>query len=181
MKRILKKIFLVLNAIPLKGVFGKVYTFISVKRYMQSRIKYMKKLGIHIEGMPRFVAANAYFDGNDYSKITICDKVTVSREAMFLTHDFSIANAIYAHGDSVGEKEEYFSKEIYVGENSFVGARASLLPGTHIGKHCIVGAGAVVKGEVPDYSIVAGNPAKVIGNTLAYAEKHLQKADYLIG
>ena len=181
MKRIMKKIFLVLDAIPIKGIFGKVYTFISVKRYMQSKIRHMKKLGIHIEGMPRFIATSAYFDGNNYGKITICDKVTVSREAMFLTHDFSIANAIYAHGDSIGEQEEYLSKKIYVGENSFIGARVSLLPGTHIGKHCIIGAGAVVKGDVPDYSIVAGNPGKVIGNTLAYAEKHLKEKDYLIG
>ena len=52
-----------------------------------------------------------------------------------------------------------------LGKDSFIGAGAILLPGTTIGCNCIIGAGAVVKGLVPDYSIVAGNPAKVIVKT----------------
>lgn len=52
-----------------------------------------------------------------------------------------------------------------VGENSFIGAGAIVLPGTTIGKNCIIGAGAVIKGTVEDYSIMAGNPAKRIGDT----------------
>lgn len=52
-----------------------------------------------------------------------------------------------------------------IGENSFIGAGAIVLPGTTIGKNCIIGAGSVVKGIVEDYSIVAGNPCRVIGDT----------------
>lgn len=46
-----------------------------------------------------------------------------------------------------------------------IGACTILFSGTTIGHNCIIGAGAVVKGQVPDYSILAGNPAKVIGKT----------------
>lgn len=53
-----------------------------------------------------------------------------------------------------------------IGEDSFIGAGAIILPGTTIGKSCIVGAGAVVKGIVQDHSIMAGNPAKIIGSTI---------------
>ena len=49
-----------------------------------------------------------------------------------------------------------------VHDYSMVGTGASVIPGISIGKHCIVGAGAVVIRDVPDYSLVAGNPAKII-------------------
>lgn len=54
---------------------------------------------------------------------------------------------------------------VYIGENAFIGASVVVLPGTHIGKSVIIGAGAVVKGNIPDYAIVVGNPAKIIGDT----------------
>jgi carbonic anhydrase/acetyltransferase-like protein (isoleucine patch superfamily) len=44
-----------------------------------------------------------------------------------------------------------------------IGIDAILLPGTEIGKDCIVGARAVVRGTIPDNSLVVGNPAKVVG------------------
>lgn len=44
-----------------------------------------------------------------------------------------------------------------------IGANATILPGVKIGKYSLVGAGSVVTKDVPEFSIVAGNPAKVIG------------------
>ncbi|MBP8291359.1 MAG: hypothetical protein KAX65_01225 [Caldilineaceae bacterium] len=52
---------------------------------------------------------------------------------------------------------------IYIGENAWIGARAIVLGGAHIGAGSIVGAGAVVDFLVPPYSVVAGNPARVVG------------------
>ena len=54
---------------------------------------------------------------------------------------------------------------VYIGEDAFIGASVVVLPGTRIGKSVIIGAGAVVKGNIPDYAIVVGNPAKIIGDT----------------
>lgn len=51
---------------------------------------------------------------------------------------------------------------VKIGDNTFVGAGAIILPKTTIGNFCIIGAGAVVKGNIPDYSVVVGNPAKII-------------------
>ena len=53
--------------------------------------------------------------------------------------------------------------DIVVEEDVWIGARSTLLRGTHLGRGCIVGAGSVVRGSVPPYAIVLGNPAKVIG------------------
>jgi virginiamycin A acetyltransferase len=49
-----------------------------------------------------------------------------------------------------------------VGHDVWFGAGATILPGACIGSGTIVGAGAVVAGEVPPYSVIAGNPARVI-------------------
>ena len=52
---------------------------------------------------------------------------------------------------------------VHIGDNSFVGAGAVILPRLTVGRDVIVGAGAVVTRDVPDGSVVRGNPARVSG------------------
>lgn len=60
--------------------------------------------------------------------------------------------------------EQGFKKAtpINIGNDVWIGARVIILPGVTIGSHVIVGAGAVVTKDVPDYAIVGGSPAKII-------------------
>jgi acetyltransferase-like isoleucine patch superfamily enzyme len=51
---------------------------------------------------------------------------------------------------------------VVVGYGADIGTNATLLPGVHVGAHAIVGAGAVVTTDVPEYAIVAGVPAKLL-------------------
>jgi acetyltransferase-like isoleucine patch superfamily enzyme len=53
--------------------------------------------------------------------------------------------------------------EIEIGDNVWIGVQATLLNGARLGEGVIVGAASVVNFEVPDYAIVAGNPARVVG------------------
>lgn len=53
-------------------------------------------------------------------------------------------------------------KGIVIGDDCWIGAKSTILDGAIIGKGCIVAAGAVVTGAFPDYSIIAGVPAKII-------------------
>ncbi len=53
-------------------------------------------------------------------------------------------------------------KEIVIGDNTFVGIGAVILKGVTLGKHCVVGANSVVTKSFPDYSVIAGSPAKLI-------------------
>jgi acetyltransferase-like isoleucine patch superfamily enzyme len=53
-------------------------------------------------------------------------------------------------------------KPVIIGFGADIGMNASLLPGVRIGSNAIVGAGAVVTQDVPDYAIVAGVPAKIL-------------------
>ena len=52
--------------------------------------------------------------------------------------------------------------DTYIGSNTVVDIRSIILPGVHIGNHCVIGAGSVVTKDIPDHSVAAGNPAKVI-------------------
>lgn len=51
---------------------------------------------------------------------------------------------------------------MHIGDDVWIGTNVIILPGVNIGSHCIIGAGAVVTRDVPDYAIVGGVPAKVI-------------------
>ena len=53
-------------------------------------------------------------------------------------------------------------RDIIVEEDVWIGINVTLLSGAHIGRGAIIGAGAVVRGEVPPYAVVIGNPARVI-------------------
>lgn len=183
MRNTMKKIRKILSVI--NRCFIKKMIYINVDVYMKKYTKYLKKVGIDFFGKKKnvkFIEPSAYFDGTDYSLIHIGDNVTISREVMILTHDYSLTTAMCSIGTYIDRKkgELFFKKDVYIGNDSFIGARASLLPGCKIGNNCIVGACAVVKGAIPDNSIIVGNPARVIGATDEYARIHKKKLDYLI-
>ncbi|HEX8742421.1 MAG TPA: acyltransferase [Thermoleophilaceae bacterium] len=54
---------------------------------------------------------------------------------------------------------------IRIGRGTWLGDRVSVLRGATIGKHCTIGANSVVRGEIPDYSVAVGAPARVVGST----------------
>lgn len=93
--------------------------------------------------------SNAYSLG----KIEILAGATVAQEAYLCTgtHDFEDPSL------------QLITKPITIGKNSFIGARAMILPGVSIGDQAIIGAMSVVSKDVPDHQIVAGNSAKKIG------------------
>ena len=54
------------------------------------------------------------------------------------------------------------TRQVTIGDDSWIGANTVILPGVTIGKHCIIGAGSVVHQSVPAYSLAVGNPSRVI-------------------
>ena len=60
-----------------------------------------------------------------------------------------------------------------IGKGASIGANATILPGVSLGYYCMIGAGSVVTKDIPPYSIVIGNPARVIGTTLENSKQYL--------
>lgn len=53
-------------------------------------------------------------------------------------------------------------KKVIIEDDVWIGRRAMIMPGSHIGKGAVIAAGAVVSGNIPEYAVVGGVPAKVI-------------------
>ncbi|WP_242703972.1 DapH/DapD/GlmU-related protein [Candidatus Enterococcus moelleringii] len=66
------------------------------------------------------------------------------------------------HVEKPSERQDLLPKVVHIKENAWIGAGAIVLPGVTVGKNAIVGAGAVVTRDVPDDTVVAGNPAREI-------------------
>lgn len=179
----MSKIKKILSVIKRKVI--KKIVYFNIDYYMRLYTKYLKNIGIKFTGSSKkvkYIDPSAYFDGTDYTLISLGDNVTISREVMMLTHDYAITTAMCTLGRRIdrNEGELFFKREISIGNDCFIGARASILPGTTIGDNCIIGACAVVKGKIPSNSIVVGNPYKIIGKTDEYARKHFEAEDYCV-
>ena len=72
-----------------------------------------------------------------------------------------LATSHIAHPD---RRDVGVIKDVVVGENVMIGSGAIILPGVTIGNNAVVAAGAVVTKDVPEDTVVAGVPAKVVGN-----------------
>jgi acetyltransferase-like isoleucine patch superfamily enzyme len=90
--------------------------------------------------------------------ITIGDRVRLGCGVMVIDTDFHPKDA----GERAADPRAGQSMPVVIGNDVFIGARAIVLKGTHLGDGCVVGAGSVVSGTFPAGTIVAGNPARVI-------------------
>jgi len=93
------------------------------------------------------------------------------------THSSHIAIRLYGnHYQEIPEakKKGYPLAEVKIGKYVFVGAGSKILPGITIGNGVLISAGSIVNKNINDFEIVAGNPAKVIGDTRKIDNKYRQ-------
>jgi acetyltransferase-like isoleucine patch superfamily enzyme len=123
--------------------------FIGAQVMIQGRFDGTCKIGSHV-----WIGPQSYFDARD---LVLEDYVGWGPGAKVLGSAHTgipITDPIIATGLVI--------KPVTVGFGADVGINASILPGVHLGAHSIVGAGAVVTHDIPDYAIAAGVPARVI-------------------
>lgn len=113
---------------------------------------------------PRIIIKNNVRIGN-YACITAIDEIMVEdgclfSEYVYISDHYHGANPL----TNLSPKDQpLFSKgKVSIGENCFLGYRVTILSGVKLGKNCIVGAHSVVNKSFPDYSMIAGTPAKII-------------------
>jgi acetyltransferase-like isoleucine patch superfamily enzyme len=107
-----------------------------------------------------FIGHFNYIDG--YNKVRIAKGSQITNYVSILTHSSHDSLRIDPKGEHhIG----LVSGEVEIGEYCYIGAHTVIMPGTKLGKGCIVSAFSYVSGEFPDYSILRGQPAKIIGDT----------------
>jgi len=112
---------------------------------------------------PRIVIGSNVYIGF-FACITSIDEVRIEDDCVFSefvylsdhSHGFDPRNG------PIGQQPLTRKGPVSVGANSFIGYHACVLSGVAIGRNCVVGANAVVTKSVPDFSMVAGTPARVI-------------------
>ena len=148
-------------------------------RYRKDPVSYCRNQGVTIGDSCSILSSSNPFGSEPYL-ITIGNHVRINDGVQFVTHDGSVwvlrgitstSNFPPKEPDENLADIDLFG-HIRVGNNVQIGSRAMILPGVTIGDNVIVGAGAIVTKDVPDNSIVAGVPAKVIEDLETYCQKN---------
>lgn len=115
--------------------------------------------GIDIEiGDNSTIGINSYIGGiGSGGKLVIGNNVMMARDIIILTRTHNFENVYEPMNTQGGE-----NFIVTIGDDVWIGARVIILPGIKIGNGAIIGAGAVVTKDIPQYSIVGGVPAKLI-------------------
>ncbi|MFM0308397.1 acyltransferase [Paraburkholderia sp. RL17-383-BIF-A] len=94
------------------------------------------------------------------SSIEIGDGVTITGNVAIVDveHPYEDVNDRTRIGERIRTRGNYVS----IGQDAFIGFNAVILPNVKIGRHAVVGAHSVVTRDVPDYCVVAGNPAQIM-------------------
>jgi len=115
------------------------------------------------------IGRNCRIYSNDFSTdpflVTIGDNVLIAGGVKMLTHN-GAARLLKARRPLI----QSFGK-IEIESDCFIGENVIVLPGTHIGRGSIIGAGAVVRGSVPENALVIGNPGQVVGRASLFLER----------
>lgn len=141
------------------GLIRRIYYSLLERKqnsYLASLKRNGLKLGNGVEIHSRF-----FIDPSHCFLISIGDHCVFAPNVSLIAHDASSKHLVG------------FAKigRIHIGSNCFLGNSTIVLPGVTIGKNSIIGAGSVVTKDIPPDSVAAGNPARVICSTDAYAEK----------
>lgn len=171
------KIKKIISRIQRKFIF--LFDGINTIVYMKLYNSWLKRNGMHINGKAKYIHHTAFLDGQGYDLIKLGDNVVISLGVTVLVHDFSLEAGIRALGIDNGTNEAHTMKSVKIEDNCFIGANVTILGGTILRRNCIVAAGSVLPGkEYPENSIIAGNPGKVIGNTIEWAEKKIDEGKF---
>lgn len=145
-------------------LFNNILTYLPIYLFRLFYLRYILKMRI---GKNSFIHMGCRFNGNIIignnsvigrscilmGDILIKDNVSVTAETYIFT------SSHYANSSTF----ECFYKKVVIDDYAWIGARAMILPGVHIGKGAILGAASTATKNIPNFSIYAGVPAKKIG------------------
>ena len=131
------------------------------------RAAFLKKKGYF-----KSIGEHCYFQpwnfGTEPFMISFGNNVHVASGVTFVNHDITALMFRYVENDlSIQERKG----EINIGDNVFIGSNSTVLYDVTIGDNVIIGAGSLVNKSIPEGSVAAGVPCKVIGRFEDYKDK----------
>ena len=136
------------------------YSFPGLPTFMFHHIRpfLWKAIGIKM-GKNVGIGYGVYIVVDGYDKMKIGDDVLIAAQTLLLAHRRDMR--AYRKGE-LQRKLPYIRAGIKIEKNASIGMRSVIMPGVTIGEGAVVGANSTVTRDVPPYTIVAGNPAKVL-------------------
>jgi acetyltransferase-like isoleucine patch superfamily enzyme len=127
----------------------------------RTRIYPMSRMEVHGKNSEIIIENNVGIGQNFHiisgGKLEIGSGTTIAPNVFISNMD----NDYREIGKPILEQREIVN-ETKIGKNCFIGYGAVIQSGTVLGEQCIVGAGSIVKGKFPPFSVIVGNPAKII-------------------
>lgn len=133
--------------VSLKTVLSKFYRFF----FPLDNVTMFKRMGVKI-GENAYISNNVYIDPSHYWLVKIGNNVGIAPNVQIFAHDGIIKGFVdYARIGIVD-----------IQDSVKIGAGSIIMPGVTLGKNSIIGCGSVVMKDVPENSVVSGNPAKLV-------------------
>ena len=150
------------------------------------KMKYMKEMFaecgdncyIELPFRANWGGHNVHFGNGIYANfnLTIVDdgQVYVGDKVMF-GPNVVIATANHPIDPTLRAKGLQYNKDVYIGENTWIGAGVIIVPGVRIGKNTVIGGGSIVTKDIPDNVVAAGNPCRVLREVNEHDKKYFYK------
>jgi acetyltransferase-like isoleucine patch superfamily enzyme len=151
-------------------LFGILFYILREIHAKLDPLGYARKIGVRMGENVHFYGMPSNMFGTEPWLITIGNNVYITAGCAFITHD---------GGTLILRKEVpdlEWTAPIAIGNDVYIGVRTLILPGVTIGNRCIIGAGSIVTKSIPDNSVAAGVPARVIKSTDEYLENMKKKS-----
>ena len=153
----------------LRKIHRKLYELIIGRLYPE---KYASKIGVNFSHGDVHIYGKVMW-GTEPWIITLGKNVHITDGVKFITHD----GGVLLFRKDIPDLE--ITKPIIIGNDVYIGNNVILLPGIKIGSKVVIGAGAVVTKDIPDNSVVAGVPARIIKTSAEYFAKIQQESLHL--
>ena len=116
------------------------------------------------------IYANSNLTLVDDGHIYIGDKVMIGPNV-------TIATANHPIDPELRDKGLQYNRDVYVGENTWLGSGVIIVPGVRVGKNVVIGAGSIVTKDIPDNVLAVGNPCRVLREVSEHDREYYYKSD----
>jgi len=137
-----------------KALMGMVAYYIPYPSFLTALIHRLR--GVKVKSIWRvYISYHVLIDSIHPEAVEIEEDAWLTREVKIIAHFNPTPLLKEVYGGKVVER-------VSIGKGAFIGISAIILPGVKIGEGALVGPGSIVTKDVPDYTWVAGNPARII-------------------